>query len=208
MDSHLAVNGVHVRHFLRAMGKRIAVPHDVNFVPRPMLVYFGTIDQRIDFPLIHEMAENNDAWSIVMVGPIQGVNPDHLPRRRNIFWIGRRPYGDMPDYAHAAHACIVPFVVTEDTRYLRPLKIAEYLMSGRPVVSTALPEVKREFADVLTVASTHAEFIESCHKAIHERDEDDIRRGLRRMAAQGWPKLVATMDATVTQILEGKEAGA
>ncbi len=204
-DSHLTPNGVQVKHFLRAAkGYRMAVPHDINFVPRPMLVYFGTIDERIDFPLIHALAENNDAWSIVMVGPIEGVVPEHLPRRRNIFWIGRRPYGEIPDYAFAAHVCIAPFIVSEATKYQRPIKIGEYLMSGRPVVSTALPEVQRDFADVVAIADSHAGFIEACHKGVHEQDEKMIERGKRRMAAQGWPKLVASMDETISQALASK----
>ena len=206
-DSQLAVNGVHIRHFLRALGNRIAVPHDVDFVPRPMLVYFGTIDRRIDFPLIMALAENNEAWSVVMVGPIQDINPDSLPRRRNIFWLGRRPYGDMPDYAHAATICIVPFVLDETARYQRPVKIGEYLMSGRPVVSTALPEVEREFADVVRVSANRTDFIENCYKAIHETDPQVVRRGMRRMAAQGWPKLVAAMEADVDKALAGKKTG-
>ncbi len=78
-------DGVAVRDFARTRSRRVAVPNDINFVPRPVLGYFGAIDTRLDYALIAALAEADPNWSIVMVGPVAGIDPEHLPRRKNIF---------------------------------------------------------------------------------------------------------------------------
>ena len=50
-DALYLPNGVDVRHFARANGGRLAIPHDIQFVPRPILGYFGAIDGRLDYSL-------------------------------------------------------------------------------------------------------------------------------------------------------------
>ena len=199
-------DGVAVRHFARTHSGRITVPNDINFVPRPVLGYFGAIDTRLDYELIVALAEADPDWSIVMVGPVTGIDPERLPRRRNIFWIGPRPYGEMPDYAFGFQVCLAPFAVTDATRLHRPLKINEYLMAGRPVVSTALPEVERDFSGLVAVAKSAEEFIAACRSAATRPDEEMIERGRRAMAGCGWTRTVAAMERHVEDALARRTA--
>ncbi len=200
----LVPDGVAVREFARTRSRRVAVPNDINFVPRPVLGYFGTIDARLDYGLITALAEADPNWSIVMVGPVTGIDPEHLPRRKNIFWIGARAYMEMPDYAYGFQACLAPFAVTEATRLLRPLKINEYLMAGRPVVSTALPEVRRDFDGLVAVTASAEEFIAACRQAVEHPDQEAVGRGRRTMAARGWKRPVAAMEQHVEDVLARK----
>ena len=115
-------NGTEVRHFARALSKRVSVPNDINFVPGAVFGYFGAIDERLDYPLIDALAAANPDWSVVMVGPVERVSPEHLPRRKNLFWIGKRTYGVMPDYAFKFRVGIAPFLVNDATRWHRRSK--------------------------------------------------------------------------------------
>ena len=193
--------GVSVRDFARTRSRRVAVPNDINFVPRPVLGYFGTIDTRLDYDLITALAEADPNWSIVMVGPVRGIDPEHLPRRKNIFWIGPRAYGEMPDYAYGFQVCLAPFAVTEATRLHRPLKVSEYLMAGRPVVSTDLPEIRRGFGELVTVAASVEEFVAACRRAVDQPDPEMIARGRRAMAAQGWKHTVNAMEQHIEETI-------
>ena len=199
-------DGVSVRGFARTHSRRIAVPNDINFVPRPLLGYFGTIDTRLDYNLIAAVADADPDWSIVMVGPVTGIDPEHLPRRRNIFWIGPRAYGEMPDYAYGFQVCLVPFLVTEATCLHRPLKVSEYLMAGRPVVSTALPEVQRGFGDLVAIAESTDAFVAACRRAVDTPDHETILRGRRTMAKQRWKRTVAAMERRIDDVLAPKTA--
>lgn len=199
-------SGVAVRDFARTHSRRVAVPNDINFVPRPVLGYFGTIDTRLDYELITAVAEADSNWSIVMVGPVRGIDPEHLPRRKNIFWIGPRAYGEMPDYAYGFQVCLVPFAVTNETRLHRPLKVSEYLMAGRPVVSTDLPEIRRGFAGLVTISTTAEEFVAECRKAVEQPAPETIQSGRRAMAAQGWRHTVAAMEQHVEGVIRRRRA--
>ncbi len=200
-----APNGTEVRHFARTHSKRIAVPNDINFVPRPVLGYFGSIDARLDYALIDALAAADPDWSVVMVGPVQGVSPEHLPRRANIFWIGKRPYGEMPDYAFGFQVCIAPFTVNDATRHQRPVKINEYVMAGRPAVCTDLPEIRRDFGERVAVAASTEEFIAACHRALDEPQRGHVEQGRRQMSGTSWKRTAAAIEQHIDAALKRKD---
>lgn len=123
-----------------------------------------------------------------MVGPVS--EPERLPRRNNLFWLGHRPFLDMPNYAQGFRVCLVPFLVNERTRFERPVKLGEYLRSGRPVVATALEELTDDYAGSVRVAQNHEEFIAHCHEALEDRDPSGARLSVRR----GWHRLAREVE--------------
>ena len=197
--------GAETRHFARTRSRRVAVPNDMNFVPRPVLGYFGAVDARLDYGLIAAVADADPNWSLVFVGPVEGIDPVSLPRRTNIFWLGRRPYGEMPDYAFGFQVCIAPFAVNDATRLHRPTKLGEYLLTGRPVVCTDLPEARAEEFAGVALAGTPEEFIAACKQAATEANEEAIRRARRVWAQRSWKKVARTMEAAVEQALTAKK---
>ena len=201
-------DGVEVRHFARSQSKRVAVPNDINFVPRAILGYFGAIDERLDYGLILALAENNPLWSIVMVGPVCGVAPESLPRRANIYWIGYRPYGEMPDYAFGFQVAIAPYLVNDATRGHSPIKVREYVMSGRPTVCTALPAVQEQLGEFITVAASTEEFIAGCHRALGDPDPERLERGRRTLARTSWKSVAASLEARVEETLARRKTEA
>ena len=193
--------GAETRHFARTRSRRVAVPNDMNFVPRPVLGYVGAVDARLDYGLIAAVADADPNWSLVFVGPVEGIDPESLPRRTNIFWLGRRPYGEMPDYLFGFQVCIAPFAVNDATRLHRPTKLGEYLLAGRPVVCTDLPEVRAEEFAGVALAGTPEEFIAACKRAAAGADEEAIRRARRVWAKRSWKKVACTMEAAVEKVL-------
>jgi len=81
-------------------------------------------------------------WSFVLAGPRVEPTPE-LDRRRNIHFIGPVAYPDLPSLAGGLDALMLPYVVSEFTQTLSPLKLNEYLLTGRPVVSTGLAEAEK-----------------------------------------------------------------
>ena len=62
----------------------------------------------------------------------------------------------------------MPFAINESTRFISPTKTPEYLAGGRPVVSTAITDVKRHYGNIagVKIASDSAEFIRCCDEAL------------------------------------------
>src|SRR5690606_1289697 len=77
-------------------------------IPFPRLGYYGVIDERIDIDLIAALADARPEWQLVMVGPVVKIDPDSLPRRPNIHWLGQRNYEDLPRFAMHWDVCMLP----------------------------------------------------------------------------------------------------
>jgi len=55
-------------------------------------------------------------------------------------------YSELPKYVAAADICLLPALLNNIMRDIVPIKLYEYLACGKPVISTRLPGVMREFA--------------------------------------------------------------
>jgi glycosyltransferase involved in cell wall biosynthesis len=75
---------------------------------------------------------------------------------------GWKPFNDVVDYMNAADICVMPFQKVELMNNAVPIKIIEYLASGKPVISTPLDGVVLEFGKNggILYANSSSEFIE------------------------------------------------
>lgn len=168
-------------------------PSEMQQLPRPIIGYFGTISERIDLDLIAKIADEFPSASVVMVGPIHFAS-DALPRRGNIHYLGLRRHNDLPAFAQHYDVGLIPFRLTEATIRLNPVKTLEYLAAGLPVVATALPDLKRFYADLVYLAEDHDQFLQQVHRAINERNPDFIRHGIERARKASWQSMADEMN--------------
>ena len=95
---HIFGCGVEFDHFGKAAGPEHAIPPDIDFMSRPILGWFGVVDERVDYAMVGEMARMRPDWSFAMVGPVVKVDPNLLPHSPNLFWLGGRDYQQLPNY--------------------------------------------------------------------------------------------------------------
>lgn len=184
-------SGVDVAHFARASS---AAPHpDLRpFLGGPVFGYVGVIDERVDLQLIDDLAAANPGATIVMIGPVVKIDESSLPRRTNIVYLGKRGYDELPALLAGVDVALMPFAINEHTENISPTKTLEYFAAGRPVVSTAVPDVLAEHRDIAQVARDRAEFIDFVQRA-RQPDGERLRRAADRAAAGGWDAIVASM---------------
>jgi glycosyltransferase involved in cell wall biosynthesis len=61
---------------------------------------------------------------------------------------GRQPYEKMPEFVAAADICILPAYTDEKTMLdIVPIKVIEYLAGAKPVITTRLPGIMKEFGE-------------------------------------------------------------
>jgi glycosyltransferase involved in cell wall biosynthesis len=189
--------GVDVDHYAKARHAATTVPADVASLPHPILGYFGVVDERLDYELIDALASTFADGSVVMIGPFAKVDPGKLPRRSNLHWLGQRPYDDLPAYVKAFDVCLMPFALNEATENINPTKTLEYMAAGKPIVSTAVADVVRNFAPIVEIAQTREEFIALARRAAATPDAGSIARGVERACAATWDATVRAMRAHV-----------
>lgn len=143
-------------------------PADQAALPHPRFGFYGVIDERMDIELLGKLADAHPEWTIVMVGPVVKIDPADLPRRDNVHYVGGRTYNELPFYLGGWDVALMPFAINELTRFISPTKTPEYLSGGRPVVSSAIIDVRRHYGELeaVRVADSHADFIAECETAL------------------------------------------
>jgi len=158
-----------------------------------VLGYVGVIDERLDYALIEALARRFPDASVVMAGPVVKVDPADLPRLPNIHWLGQQAYGQLPALVKGFDVCLMPFALNEATRYINPTKTLEYMATGKPVVSTAVADVVRNFTPVVDVAYSVEDFLDAVARAARAPDAARLREGIARARAESWESTVASM---------------
>lgn len=200
-NTHFYGTGVDCQHFGAALSRTLAVAPELAALDGPVLGYFGVIDERIDYELMTKLADANPRWHIAMVGPACKVDPAGFPQRANLHWLGGRPYAALPALTKGFSVALMPFALNAATEYINPTKALEYMAAGRPVVSTALDEVKSNFSTVARIAQNHAEFIALCEREVAAPSQVRIARGLRLAAENTWDAIVGKMEGHIADAL-------
>jgi hypothetical protein len=194
--------GVEYDHFVQANDPETTVPPDIDFIARPIIGWFGVCDERVDYPLLAELARRRPDWSFAMVGPVVKVDPNLLPHAPNLFWLGGRDYSVLPNYCRAFDVCLMCFARNAATEYINPTKALEYLATGRPVVSTPVKDVVRQYTDVMEIASTPGDLVAAIERSLDARDGERVRRGMERARASSWEAIVAEMGELIAKAIE------
>jgi len=154
----------------------------------------------LDFDLLRSLALARPQWSFAFVGPVGRLADVDKIRLPNVHLLGRKPYEDVPAYVKGFDVCLNPYLMDETAANCSPLKLYEYLASGRPVVSTDMPEA-RKFQDVVGIGETHAEILARLEEALGS--EATSPAAVARRLAAALPHSWDHRFANTEQVLEG-----
>jgi len=192
---HVLGSGVDFHHFHRAHFAEC--PADLRSIPAPRLGYIGAIDEGLDYDLLRALASANPDWSIVLIGPVVDVDPVLLPIMPNLYYMGDCEYSVLPDYLAGIDVCLMPFALNEASRFLNPTNTLEYLASGRPVISTPIPDVVHQFQEEVRICDA-AQFPD-CVRKILAGEQRNPLLGLQRAHQSSWEKTVLQMELLAAQ---------
>ena len=172
---HCFPSGVEAAHFARA-ANGVARPADLAARPRPILGFYGVIDERVDLDLVAAVAAARPDWTLAMIGPVAKIAEEDLPHGPNIVYYGKQAYADLPGYLACFDVAILPFARNEATRFISPTKTLEYMAGGKPIVSTPIKDVVDLYGAVVAVADTPAAFVAAAERALAESSGERSRR--------------------------------
>jgi glycosyltransferase involved in cell wall biosynthesis len=131
--------------------------------------YAGSLNNKVDFPLVARLARARPAIHWALIGPVWG--DEHLSaglreglaecrRLPNVRFLGRKSYLDLPAYAAHVDANAMVYRIDGEGwwRSIYPLKMHECLATGRPLLSSDVPAV-RAFSDVVELCTSDQEWL-------------------------------------------------
>jgi glycosyltransferase involved in cell wall biosynthesis len=170
--------------FSRSRLDETQVPPDLERAPHPRIGFIGNVNDKVDVGLIIQLAKAFPYCSFVFVGPINVRSTGHLletdaaKQTPNIFFLGSKPRELLPNYIKGLDVCILCYRKEGWARSIYPLKMHEYLASGKPIVGTGLESI-REFSEVIRIAETLEEWREALRAALEDKDRTLTERRIR-----------------------------
>lgn len=195
-DSIYSPHGVDADLFATAMDPALPVPELARNLRRPVIGYFGNVTAWVDVELMTEMARARPDWTFLVVG-LSLVDVSALKALPNVIMAGPQKYATLPSWAKAFDVCIAPHTTDSLMLNANPLKIREYLATGRPVVSTWLPEIDM-FSPVMSLVHDRTQFLPAIEQALAEDPAQNREARLAAVRATSW-------DARVESILTAVE---
>jgi glycosyltransferase involved in cell wall biosynthesis len=203
--THVSPHGVDHALFARALDPDTRVPDDLARLPRPILGFYGTLRDWVDLDLVAAVARARPSWSVALIGQ-QLDDVGAVAGLPNVHLLGRKPHAELPAYCKGMDVGLIPYRIDERMKYVNPIKLREYLSAGLPVVSTAVPEVRR-YERWCAIADDAAGFVAAVDRALESDSPARRRDRSEAMAAETWPMRVADAVRIVDDVARSKERG-
>ncbi len=133
--------------------------------PRKIL-YIGSIDSRLDYDILTEIALKFPNHPLLMVGRVVHDEPyvkdltEKLKAIPNVIFTGAKTPEELGAYLAGSAIGIIPFVKNDQTAAIYPMKINEYLAAGLAVVSTDFADLST-FKGLIDIARSKEDFVSS-----------------------------------------------
>jgi len=153
--------------------------------------YVGNINQLVDLDLLEYSIVNCPQVDFVLIGRIdretsKGVKKI-INQYKNCQYLGERRFTEIPGYL-SSFDVLISFKKDDDsTRGNESMKIYQYLLSGKPIVSLPLSPADR-FAGLIYVASDKFQFAEYLKKALEENDPEIRNKRINTALENTWTK--------------------
>jgi hypothetical protein len=140
-------------------------PSTLTGLPAPLLMSSGLYDERVDTELLGAVLDAHPTWHLALVGR-RTAPPNPLDAHPRVRTLPGVPYTQVPAVLAAADVLLVPYRRNAQTDTINPLKLREFLATGRPVAATALPEVVAACGDLVPTGDGPAAFGAAIERAL------------------------------------------
>ena len=200
-NSYFIGNAVNVNHFLESDDD---MPEDYKPIKKPIILFLGNIDNRLDYQLILRTAKANPSLAFVFVGPVQKTAAKlKASSQKNIHLLGPVSYNDVPRYIKNADICWIPFRKSPQTKHIYPLKLHEYLACGKPVITTDFTNLV-EFTDVVHFVETETAIEESVFKQLLMDSSKNRQQRINVAKNNTWAKRLEKWNSLINHFLGKK----
>jgi glycosyltransferase involved in cell wall biosynthesis len=189
VNTRYSPHGVDAALFARAMDPATELPSAARDLTKPVVGYFGSIHEWVDVELIEWLARERPRWTFLLVGHA-AIKVPGLSALPNVRLVGAQPYAELPAWAKAFDVAIIPYRRNRQVENANPLKLREYLATGKPVVAVSNPEIAK-FAQWVRIAEGREAFLAEIESALSEDSPAAAAARMAAVADQTWDRRVA-----------------
>jgi Glycosyl transferases group 1 len=153
-------------------------------IPHPRAGFFGLIDARTDQELVAAVARCMPDFSFVFAGPIE-ARVGRLARLGNVHFTGAIRRSDLPALVKGFDVLFISYSRGALGESLSPLKLKEYLASGKPIVSSPIAAARAR-PELISVACTVSEWELALRAALTADIGARRRMILPMLAEESW----------------------
>lgn len=181
-SAHLLPHGVDLSLWQdpQSRGLRSKLQH----LPGSMIVFWGVIDRRMNVEWIRRLSADLEQGTIVLAGRLDEPDPALLGIDK-VVHVPPLALEQLPELGQMADVLIMPYADLPVTRAMQPLKLLEYLATGKPVVASDLPAVQA-WSDCLDTAVSPESFSALVRARIGNRTPSDQTQARMRLSQEGW----------------------
>lgn len=201
--TRLLTHGVDIEHFRKAALPQPR-PKALQGIRGPVIGFYGLIDSHFNRTLTAAILDARPDWQVVCIG-VKRIDLGELEARANFHWLPPVPYADLPSYAACFDVAFIPYFVNAHTQTANPLKLREYIATGKPVVTTPMAEVFR-FESVISIADGAPAFIPAIEKALAEPPDQAARA--KALAGESWKDKAALFSGWIEEALQERAKAA
>ena len=133
-----------------------------------------------------------------------GRRPGRVRTLPNVVFVGPQPYCSLPSWAKAFDVAIIPYRLTRQVVNAAPLKLREYLATGKPIVAVPTPEIER-FAGLVRIARGAEQFITEIEDALVNDTAAERARRIEATSTMTWEARISEVVAIVEHRIRQKE---
>ena len=178
-----------------------------SFDRKISIMYVGGIEFWVNLKDVVDAVSELDNVELTIVG--NGRDFTDLKKyvekslTNNVKFVGRVAFEEVPKYIKQADICVLPFLQNAVTDFSFPLKIHEYAISKKPIISTPLHEIKRNYGDTVLYASNANEFKEQIKRLIENPElGENLAENAYRIAKEfDWKRLGEMYEEILKKII-------
>lgn len=202
LRTEILPHGVDYAHFSRCAAKPQTDIARLAALPKPIVGYYGLLGEWVDLSILESLATAHPEWSIVLMGNVV-ADTTRLASFPNVHFTGPVPYAELPDYVAYVDVLVLPYHVGGRGKTITPLKLREYIATGKPVVSTAIPECVL-YSPQIIIAAAGPEFVSCVEAALHDTAAKAEERQ-RMVQEESWQNRAETLSGSIREILFSKQ---
>lgn len=140
----------------------------------------GSFGEQIDWELLNHIADHTN-YNFVFVGTIANCINNNtsfksFKQRTSVQFLSNVCHEEVPALIDSFNVCILPYLKSEYTKGINPLKLLEFLAMGKPIVSAAIPALS-DLGTLISIANSKEDWLFALRDlAISDNAEIKTRR--------------------------------